>query len=106
MDLNDFEDIESERQRGMKGSGQKIREAELGRTRNILLFIGILSLAMNGYMFANSRDEVAKLGLVPAHAERVLILVRIIYGVGLALGTFFTVAGILIKKGSSDYLGG
>jgi hypothetical protein len=52
MDHIDFEDIaediERERQRNLKGTGQKIREAELGRARNILLFIGILSLALNG----------------------------------------------------------
>jgi hypothetical protein len=43
-------------------------------------------------------DEVAKLGIEPAHADHVLILVRVIYGIGLVLGTFFTIAGILVKK--------
>ncbi len=77
---------------------QSTREADLGKTRNILLIIGVLTLLMNGIMFANSRTEVANAGVGPADFERVLAVVYLIYGAGMALGAFFVLAGIFVKK--------
>lgn len=77
---------------------QSTREADLGQTKGVLLTIGILTLLVNGFMFSNARNEVAGVGLGPADFDRVLTLVRIIYGVGLSLGVYFVFAGFFVKK--------
>ncbi len=77
---------------------QSTREADLRKTRNILLAIGILTLAVNGFMFANSENEVRQVGLNGADFDRVVGIVRIIYGIGLAMGAFFLLAGIFLKS--------
>ena len=60
--------------------------------------IGILTLLANGFMFANSRNEVAGVGVGEADFDRVLTFVRMIYGAGLALGIYFVMAGFFVKK--------
>jgi hypothetical protein len=77
---------------------QSTREADLGKTRGILLFIGIMTLLMNGFMFANARKEVESVGVGPADFDRVLNFVRLIYGAGIALGAYFVLAGLFVKK--------
>lgn len=77
---------------------QSTREADLGKTKGILLVIGILTLLANGFMFANSRNEVAGVGVGEADFDRVLTFVRMIYGAGLALGIYFVMAGFFVKK--------
>lgn len=77
---------------------QSTRQADLGQTRGILLFIGIATLLLNGFMFLNARKEVTDVGVGPADFDRVLNLVRVIYGAGILLGAFFVTAGILVKK--------
>ena len=77
---------------------QSTRQADLGQTRGILLFIGIATLLLNGFMFLNARKEVTDVGVGPADFDRVLNIVRVIYGAGILLGAFFVTAGILVKK--------
>ena len=77
---------------------QSTREADLGKTRNILIVIGVLTLALNGFMFGNAENEVRQIGLNGPDFDRVVGIVRIIYGVGLAMGAFFLFAGIFLKS--------
>lgn len=64
----------------------------------MLLFIGVLTLAFNAFLFANATAEITKLGLQGEDFDRVLGLVRLIYGAGIALGVVFCVCGILVTK--------
>ncbi len=64
---------------------QSTRQADLGQTRGILLFIGIATLLVNGFMFLNARKEVTDVGVGPADFDRVLNIIRVIYGAGILL---------------------
>lgn len=94
---------------------QSARKETLGSVRGILYFIGILSLAMNAFMFMNAEKEVEKAlnaeiqkivqpGMVLdpqviAEAKATMLqMVRLIYGGGVALGGCFVVLGALIYK--------
>jgi hypothetical protein len=77
---------------------QSSRGNDLGRTRGILITIGVLTLLVNGFMFMNSQNEVKQLGLGPQDVDRVLLFVRLIYGGAAGLGLFFIMAGIFVKK--------
>ena len=77
---------------------QSTRQADLGKTRGVLLTIGILTLLVNGFMLMNSQKEVEEVGVGPADFDRVLTLVRLIYGAGFSLGVFFVLAGVFVKK--------
>lgn len=77
---------------------QSTRNYDLGKTRNILLIIGCLTIAINGFMFANAVNEVQGVGIAPEDQARVVIIVRMIYGAAIAVGTVFVVSALLIRK--------
>lgn len=77
---------------------QSTRENELKSTRNILWFIGVLTFAFNAFLFGNARNEVAQVGVAGDQVEGVLLIVRGIYGAMMALGIYFILAGVFLKK--------
>jgi hypothetical protein len=85
---------------------QSARGKELKSARGILIVIGILTIAVNVYMFFNAENEVqaelAKAGagaaVQPGLKETVLALVRLIYGGTALLGMAFVVCGLLVTK--------
>ncbi len=77
---------------------QSSRGNDLNQTRWILIVIGLLTTLANGFMFLNSENEVQGIGVGQEDFARVLMLVRMIYGVAIALGLFFIFAGIFVKK--------
>jgi hypothetical protein len=98
---------------GLKPLGslaQSARGKELNTARSLLLFIGFLTMAVNGFMFANAEKEVDKViqaeltkagpgAVVQEDAKTsILALTRMIYGGTAALGLVFVICGLLIKK--------
>ena len=77
---------------------QSTRQNHLGQTRTTLLVIGVLTLLINGGMFLNSQKEVEQVAVAPGDFDRVLLFVRMIYGVAMAVGAYFILAGLLVKK--------
>ncbi|MEZ6123436.1 MAG: hypothetical protein R3C49_09710 [Planctomycetaceae bacterium] len=77
---------------------QSTRSADLNSTRNVLFLIGGLTIALNAFMFANANDEVRNAGVQAADHDRIVGIVRMIYGAAIALGTVFIISGALIKK--------
>ena len=84
--------------KGLGSLAQSTRGNDLNKTRNILIVIGLLTLAINGFMFGNAMDEVRQAGIAPEDEARVLGLVRLIYGAGIAVGLAFVICGVLVKK--------
>lgn len=91
-------DLGNDNENELGSLAQSTRAADLGKTRWVLLFIGILTLGANGFLFSNAGREVGQFQLPAEEHARVLSIVRMIYGAGIALGLFFTVAGILVQK--------
>lgn len=77
---------------------QSTRNYDLGKTRNILLIIGGLTIAINGIMFANAVNEVREAGIAPEDQARVVTIVRMIYGAAIAVGAVFVISAVLIRK--------
>lgn len=93
---------------------QSSRQKRLNQTRIILIIIGTLTLLVNGAMFVNSenevknavQDEIKKVqqqpGMIVNQAgvaefhDRVLTIVRIIYGSLMALGILYIIFGLII----------
>lgn len=69
---------------------QSARGKHLHQARNILLIIGALTAALNGFMFSNAPNEVNNAiqaqQLNPAHHDQILRFVRLIYGWAFLLG--------------------
>lgn len=100
---------------------QSARTQELKKARTILWIVGILTIAVNGFMFFNSANELEKaaneelrksgtslsaLQALPA-AQRAefdkeyanaLGKVKLIYGAGIALGVIFIVCALFVEK--------
>jgi hypothetical protein len=99
---------------GLPSLAQSARGATLGGARSILFVIGVLTLLLNGFLFANATSEVqeafdkeikgmgpgvvvdqAKLADLQQGAVR---SVRVIYGGAIALGVVFCVCGVLVTR--------
>jgi len=88
--------------------GQAARGNQLSSARGILMIVGLLTLAINGFIFVNVRkgvdDEINKLlqqGLLvdQATVAGVVLENQIIYGVGVVLGiVFITLGGVVYKS--------
>ncbi|MFN7293014.1 MAG: hypothetical protein ACK5YR_18570 [Pirellula sp.] len=87
--------------------GQAARGKQLNLARGILIVVGILSLAANGFFFvtAQSRvnDEVNKLQQQGLQVDQSLVAGavlenQIINGVGASIGIIFVVLGILVYQ--------
>jgi len=84
---------------------QSARGKEIGRARWILIAIGLLTMAVNGFMLYNAPNELDQVirqgGMDPANAEAVrqngLPLLYAIYGAAVLLGLIFFVFGIIIR---------
>jgi hypothetical protein len=102
---------------GKLGSlAQAARGKKLNEARNILLFIGILTVLANGVLLALARDrikneietEITKAGgrgnvqIDPVRVQQVedqaFRVAAAICGVGIALGVLFVVFGLIVKK--------
>jgi hypothetical protein len=91
---------------------QSARGKQLNQIRGILFFIGILTIAANGFMLLNLDKEVKEVvdqevrqagGKVPAKArqereEELTRLGRLLYGAPIALGAIFVVFGIIVHR--------
>jgi len=92
---------------------QSARKKQLKSTRGILLFIGVLTVAVNGFMFVVHdivdkaiKAEVQKLGpnfvVDPAKAAPIraslIRLNQLIAGAGIALGVVFILFGVMVEK--------
>ena len=75
---------------------QSSRENELGKAKGTLIVIGLLTMAINGFMFANAKKEIAELN-VPDQAELVAV-VQVIYGAAFLLGLALLICGCLVKS--------
>lgn len=74
---------------------QSSRENELGQAKGTLIVIGLLTMAINGFMFANAENEIADLN-VPNPGD-VVAVVRVIYGAAFLLGLALLTCGCLVK---------
>jgi hypothetical protein len=90
---------------------QSARFKQLNQARNILVIIGILTMALNAIMWIGAErevDDALKQQIGPgrvadpvqfkAAREQVLRFVYLIYGGTFALGVLFVVLGFLVKK--------
>ena len=100
---------------------QGARTQELKKARTILWIVGLLTIAVNGFMFWNSKNELesavsAELGKNGASLAAVRALpdaqraefdkqyaaafgkVRLIYGAGVALGVIFIVCALCVER--------
>ena len=89
---------------------QSAHGKELKQARNILIIIGVLTFALNGFMLANAQKEVddavrvelqkAGPGAIvdPDAKQAILTMVYAIYGGAMALGAVFIFLGVIIKK--------
>jgi len=96
------------------GLAQSARTKEIKSARAILLFIGVMTLLLNGYLFSQAPAEVQveldkQIRALPAgqvaDPERVAELkaewvgaTRLIYGGGVAFGLAFVILGVLVPK--------
>lgn len=87
--------------------GQAARGKQLNTARAILVIVGIMSLAINGFLFvtAQSRvdDEISKLQQQGLQIDETLVAGvvlenQIIHGVGAAIGIILLVLGILVYQ--------
>lgn len=83
---------------GLGSLAQSSRGSDLKSTRWMLFIIGGLTLAVNGFQLSNASNEVAGLNLPQQEFDRVLGLVRLIYGAGAAIGIVFILCGIFLEK--------
>ena len=97
---------------GLGSLAQSARGKQLKTARGIMLFVGILTILFNGFLFFNAENEVKKVtqdearkagGAVhPAQVRdfeaTVLRFCRLIYGGSILLGVVFVVLGIIVKK--------
>lgn len=94
---------------------QSARKNELKSARGILFFVGIMTLLVNGFMFANAENEIKTVfdaevqkiqqqgmmvdqNILTQEKAKGLQLVRLIYGGGAALGAVFCLLGAMIYK--------
>ena len=92
---------------------QSARAKELKTARVILLIVGVLTIAANGFMYANTHNEVEQAiqqqiqdvrarrlveeqASVAEFRHRVSLFCHIIYGSALALGVIFVILGIMV----------
>lgn len=87
--------------------GQAARGNQLNMARGILFMVGLLTVAVNGFMFVNVRkgvdDEINKLvqqGLqVDQSAVASIVLEnQVIFGVGASLGALFIILGAMVTQ--------
>ncbi len=80
---------------GKLGSlAQAARSKKLKEARNLLLFIGILTIIVNGIFMGVELNDPKILGL----DEHIILLVKLIYCVSIALGLVFVVLGLLVNR--------
>jgi hypothetical protein len=100
---------------------QGARTQELKKARSILWIVGLLTIAVNGFMLGNSKNELetavsAELGKSGTSLAAVRALpdaqraefdrqyatafgkIRLIYGAGVALGVIFIVCALFVEK--------
>jgi hypothetical protein len=85
---------------GVGSLAQSARQKHLKGARVILILVGILTLAVNSFLFWNSSNEIRQLvaqqALDPEGIPSILGVVRLIYGAGIAFGVVFCVLGLLV----------
>lgn len=92
---------------------QSARAKQLKTARIILIIVGVLTIAANGFMYANTHNEVDQViqqqikdvrarGLLEDQASvaelrhRVTLFCQILYGSTVALGVIFIVLGVMV----------
>jgi hypothetical protein len=83
---------------------QSARDKQLNQARWLLIVVGLLTMALNGYLAATARtqleQEVRKQGIVIGRAEEFDHAVRLVTMIGIVaalLGALFVVFGLIIK---------
>lgn len=86
---------------------QGAREQKINSARNLLLVVGILTLAINGFMLTNIDNEidgelkklnVSRAQVPPSKIQEVQNLGFMVYGVGVALGVLFLIFAALVRS--------
>ena len=87
--------------------GQAARTNQLKAARWIMIVVGVLSVALNGFVFVNAKSQIDKevrqlerqgLQVDPVAVQELLFQNQIIFGVGMALGVVFIVLGVLVYQ--------
>lgn len=77
---------------------QSARKKQLRLARGILLFVGVLTVAVNAYFVIKADDLVRNLGIPQQfHAEAVRTL-QLYNGIALVLGIVFIILGIIVYQ--------
>jgi uncharacterized membrane protein len=85
---------------------QAARANELKQAQRILIVVGVLTMALNGFLLYNLPNEIQKLiqqeQIAPADVEEfrqtAMIAGGLIYGAAALLGLLFVVFGVIIKQ--------
>jgi hypothetical protein len=92
---------------------QSARAKQLKTARAIMIIVGVLTIAFNGFMFVNTHNEVDQVvqkqiqelhakGMMEVQASveefrhRVTLFCQMIYGATVALGVIFVILGIMV----------
>ena len=92
---------------------QSARVKQLKTARGIMIFVGVLTIAVNGFLYANAHNEVEQVvqqqirqvhahGLVEQQASvaefrhRITLFCQLIYGSAVAIGAVFIALGLIV----------
>lgn len=81
---------------GLGDLAQSSRRNELGGAKGALIVVGVLTMAINGFMFGNAENEVRELNLL--NPGEVVTAVKMIYGSAFLLGLALCLCGLFVRK--------